>query len=97
MGWGTWTAYGIPKIGDPGSHFGSPLSPFPFTDTLIYTGFTAILLNLIVAVVLTVILRALNVDPGADQTSPATTTPTKVTWASRRSSTRTRPPPTPEV
>ena len=71
MGWGTWTAYGIPKIGDPGSHFGSPLSPFPFTDTLIYTGFTAILLNLIVAVVLTVILRALKVDPGADQTSPA--------------------------
>jgi solute:Na+ symporter, SSS family len=71
MGWGTWTAYGIPKIGDPGSHFGSPLSPFPFTDTLIYTGFTAILLNLIVVVGLTVILRALKVDPGVDQTSPA--------------------------
>jgi solute:Na+ symporter, SSS family len=71
MGWGTWTAYGIPKIGEPGSHFGSPLSPFPFTDTLVYTGFTAILLNLIVVVALTVILRALKVDPGLDQTSPA--------------------------
>ncbi len=32
MTWGTWTAYGIAKVGDPGSHFGSPLSKFPFTD-----------------------------------------------------------------
>jgi SSS family solute:Na+ symporter len=70
MAWGTWTAYGIPKVGDPGSHFGSPLSKFPFTETLVYTGFTAILLNFLTVIVLTVVLRALNVAPGVDETSP---------------------------
>jgi SSS family solute:Na+ symporter len=70
MAWGTSTAYGIPKVGDPGSHFGSPLSKFPFTETLVYTGFTAILLNFIVAIALTVLLRALGVSAGEDQTSP---------------------------
>ena len=79
---GTWTAYGNPKIGDPDSHFGSPLSEFPFTDTLVYIGFTAILLNLIVAVVGTAMLRALNVPGGVDATSlPRTTTRTSATRA----------------
>jgi solute:Na+ symporter, SSS family len=80
MIYGTWTAWNNPKIGDPGSHFGSPLDPFlsvpwsetflPF-DTLVYIGFTAFLLNLVVTVVLTAILRAIKVPSGVDQTSPA--------------------------
>ena len=37
-----------PKVGDPGSHFGSPLNEFPFTETLVYIGFTAMLINLLV-------------------------------------------------
>ena len=80
MIYGTWTAWNNPKIGDPGSHFGSPLDPFlsvPWSDTflpfetLFYIGFTAFLLNLVVTVVLTAILRALKVPGGVDQTSPA--------------------------
>jgi solute:Na+ symporter, SSS family len=80
MIYGTWTAWNNPKVGDPGSHFGSPLDPFlsvpwsdtflPF-DTLVYIGFTAFLLNLVVTVVLTAILRAVKVPTGVDQTSPA--------------------------
>jgi SSS family solute:Na+ symporter len=78
MVYGTWTAYNNPKLGDPGSHFGSPLDPFlsvpwsdwlPF-DTLMYIGFTALLLNLVVSVGLSVGLRALGIDEGVDQTRP---------------------------
>ncbi len=68
MLWGTWTAYGVPVPGDPGSHFGGPLTAFPFTETKVYIALVAFLLNLLVAVVLTVVLRAMNVDAGVDQT-----------------------------
>ncbi len=68
MLWGTWTAYGVPVPGDPGSHFGGPLTAFPFTETKVYIALVAFLLNLLVAVVLTVVLRAMNVDEGVDQT-----------------------------
>ena len=80
MIYGTWTAWNNPKIGDPGSHFGSPLDPFlsvpwsetflPF-ETTVYIGFTAFLLNVVVTLVLTAILRAMRVPSGVDQTSPA--------------------------
>ena len=68
MVYGTLVAYGNPKIGQPDSHFGSPLNEFPFTDTLFYIGFTALILNLLVAG--TLILRALSVPEGVDATSP---------------------------
>jgi solute:Na+ symporter, SSS family len=80
MIYGTWTAWNNPKIGDPGSHFGSPLDPFlsvPWSDTflpfetLMYIGFTAFLLNIVVTVVLSAILRAMHVPGGVDQTTPA--------------------------
>ena len=70
MVYGSVTAYGNPKVGDPGSHFGSPLEAFPGTETLVYIGLTSILLNLLVALVLSVVLRALGVDEGVDQTHP---------------------------
>ena len=70
MAYGTWVAYSVPKIADPGSHFGSPLYEFPFTDTKVYIGFTALLLNVVVVVVGTAVLRALKVPGGVDQTSP---------------------------
>ncbi len=71
MAYGTWVAYSNPKVGDPGSHFGSPLNEFPFTDKPVYIGFTALLINLIIVVLGTALLRALNVPGGVDQTSPA--------------------------
>jgi solute:Na+ symporter, SSS family len=69
MAYGTWTAYEQPQVGDPDSHFGSPLAPIPFTDEKLgYIGLTAIVVNLIVVVVLTFALRAANVPEGVDRT-----------------------------
>jgi SSS family solute:Na+ symporter len=68
MVYGTWVAYN--QSSPVQQHFGSPLAKFPFTDTLVYIACTAFILNVLVTVVLTVILRALKVDPGVDATSP---------------------------
>ena len=71
MAYGTITAYNVPAVGKPGSHFGGPLALVPFTDTKGYIALTAFALNLIVAVVLTFVLRGLNVGNGVDATSPS--------------------------
>jgi SSS family solute:Na+ symporter len=69
MVYGTWTAYLQPVVGDPGSHFGSPLATIPLTDTKGYIALTAFVLNLVVAIVLTLVFNALKVSAGADHTS----------------------------
>jgi solute:Na+ symporter, SSS family len=69
MAYGTWTAYDTPAVGDPGSHFGSPVAKIPFTDLGIYIALTAFAINLLVAVLGTVLLRAMNVPSGRDHTS----------------------------
>ena len=68
MAYGTWLAYGVPLPGDPGSHFGGPLVMFPGTETKVYIALVAFLLNLLVAVALTVVLKAMKIDPGTDET-----------------------------
>ena len=70
MIYGTWTAYDTPAVGDPGSHFGSPVAEIPFTDLGVYIALTAVAINLLVAVGLTLVLRAMNVPSGHDHTSP---------------------------
>ena len=68
MAYGTWLAYGVSSpVKD---HFGGPLVEFPFTDTLVYIAIVAFVANVVVTVALTGVLRALNVDPGVDQTRP---------------------------
>jgi len=68
MAWGTWLAYGVKSpVQD---HFGGPLVNFPGTETKVYIALIAFLLNLLVAVVLTVVFRALKVDEGVDRTRP---------------------------
>jgi solute:Na+ symporter, SSS family len=68
MAYGTWLAYGVKSpVQD---HFGGPLVSFPGTETKVYIALIAFLANLAVAVVLTVVLRALKVDEGVDQTRP---------------------------
>jgi SSS family solute:Na+ symporter len=69
MVWGTWLAYGVASPTQ--EHFGGPLTNFPGTDTRVYIGLIAFLLNLLVALVLTVLLRALKVEDGVDQTRPS--------------------------
>jgi SSS family solute:Na+ symporter len=71
MIYGTITAYNVPAVGKPGSHFGGPLEVIPFTDTKGYIALTAFVINVIVAVVLTFVFRAMNVAEGADQTRPS--------------------------
>ncbi|GAB3792315.1 monocarboxylate uptake permease MctP [Nocardioides ungokensis] len=70
MAYGTWLAYGVPLATDPSSHFGGPLVVFPGTTTKVYIALIALLANLAVAVVLTVVMRAMKVDEGVDQTHP---------------------------
>jgi SSS family solute:Na+ symporter len=52
-------------------HFGSPLGDFPFTDTKVYIAATALLINLIVAIAITLVLRAVKAPAGTDETAPA--------------------------
>jgi solute:Na+ symporter, SSS family len=70
MVYGTWTAYAQPVTGDPGSHFGSSVATVPFTDTKGYIALTAFVINLIVALILTVVFNATKLSAGVDQTSP---------------------------
>jgi len=80
MGMGVTLLYQIPKV-DPvtgeivKAHFGGSgyaLSKFGFdTDYVIWVGMIAILANLVVAVVVTLLLRALRVSGGVDGTRQA--------------------------
>ena len=67
MVYGTIVAYGYCTACTV-KHFGSSLAAMPIFGTTAYIGFTAFVLNLIVAVVLTLILRAAKVSNGSDIT-----------------------------
>ncbi|HEX7061695.1 MAG TPA: sodium:solute symporter [Woeseiaceae bacterium] len=62
MLYGTWTAYQADF---------SAVATVPFTDTVGYIALTAFAINVVVAVVLTLALRALRVAEGSDETVPA--------------------------
>lgn len=66
MVYGTVMAYRQP--GATTKHFGASTAIFPFTDTKWYIGATALIINLLVAVVLTLVLRALRAPAGTDAT-----------------------------
>src|SRR3954463_10997248 len=77
MAAGIWMVYNIPKLNPDGTvaraHFGGSsfaLSKFGLdTKSAVYAGFLALLVNLIVAVVVTFILRAMRVAEGVDGTA----------------------------
>ncbi|UPK77187.1 sodium:solute symporter [Nocardioidaceae bacterium SCSIO 66511] len=74
--WGTVVAYQQPSVGDPDSHFGSPVAPLEvfglhLSDKPVYIAVTALALNLAVSIVLTLILRSGNVPRGTDETKPS--------------------------
>ena len=76
MTWGTIAAYNKPTIGKPDSHFGGSVGPLEvfgvqISDNLIYFGVTALVLNLLVAVIGTLALRMANVSAGTDGTQPS--------------------------
>jgi SSS family solute:Na+ symporter len=51
-------------------HFGTSLADFPGTTTKVYIAVTALLLNILVAVLLTVLLRLIKAPAGTDATEP---------------------------
>jgi solute:Na+ symporter, SSS family len=70
MVYGTVAAYNVPAPGKPGSHFGGSSAAIPFTHVVCYIAITALVINLVVAVVGTLILRAMKVSTGSDRTEP---------------------------
>jgi SSS family solute:Na+ symporter len=74
MGLGMWMLYSIPNVATGRAHFGGsafPLSKFGFdTPKTIYVGFVAVALNLLIAVLVTLILRAAKTPEGVDGTEP---------------------------
>ena len=70
IGYGTWAAWNVVNPVTH-AHFGGSIAAIPFTDIPIYIAITAFVINAIVAVVLTVIFRALKVKDGVDSTNPS--------------------------
>jgi len=68
MVYGTIQAWRTPAPGQPGSHFGA--STAPVFGHVIYIAIAAFVLNLAVAIIVTLIFRALRVPDGPDETQP---------------------------
>ncbi|UKA52444.1 sodium:solute symporter [Arthrobacter sp. FW305-BF8] len=73
VGWAVGIAFGTASaynVINPvtHAHFGGSIAPLPGTDFTVYIAVSAFVLNLLVAVVLTLVLRALKVPQGEDKT-----------------------------
>jgi SSS family solute:Na+ symporter len=75
VGWAAAIVYGTVVAYQQASptvkHFGSSLAPFPGTTVKVYIAVTALLLNVVVSVILTIVLRAVKAPSGIDATEPA--------------------------
>jgi SSS family solute:Na+ symporter len=71
MVYGTIVAYNQPVAGEPGTHFGASTAAVPWLGDTVYIAITAFVINVVVAVVATVVFRALHLPDGKDETSPA--------------------------
>ncbi|AUG79614.1 sodium:solute symporter [Kitasatospora sp. MMS16-BH015] len=69
MAYGTWKTYGISTPAT--KHFGGNTALIPGIGEIGFIGLTAFVLNLLVAVVLTLVLKAVKAPEGADETSKA--------------------------
>jgi len=68
MVYGTYAAY---QVASPATkHFGGSLYNVPALDQMGYIAMTAFVLNVVVAVVLSVVLNGAKVSNGADETTP---------------------------
>jgi SSS family solute:Na+ symporter len=68
IAYGTFAAYSVVNPVTH-AHFGGSIAPIPGTDISIYIAITAFVINAIVAVVLTVVFRALKLANGLDATT----------------------------
>ncbi|MFJ6212932.1 monocarboxylate uptake permease MctP [Streptomyces sp. NPDC092296] len=68
MAYGTWKAY---EIATPATrHFGGSSANIPVIGQIGYIGLTAFVLNLVIAVLLTLVLRSAKAPEGMDETTP---------------------------
>jgi solute:Na+ symporter, SSS family len=70
MVFGTLVAYNTPAPGVPGSHFGGSTANVPGLNHTVYIALTALVINLVVAAVLTMAFRLAKLPAGADETLP---------------------------
>ncbi len=70
MVFGTIAAYRLPTPGSPGTHFGASADTVPVINHTVYIGLTGLVMNLVIAVVLTLVFRAFRVPGGTDETLP---------------------------
>ena len=68
MVYGTWQAWNVANPRGGINHFGGSLAQMPVIGELGYIALTAFAINLVVAVVVTVVLRMTNVPDGDDET-----------------------------
>jgi solute:Na+ symporter, SSS family len=68
MIYGTRVAYGVPVPGKAHSHFGGSTAMVGLVHSKVYIALTAFVINVALAVVLTVVFRALRLPGGTDQT-----------------------------
>jgi solute:Na+ symporter, SSS family len=71
MIYGTVLAYQQPVPGTAGSHFGASTAVVPVLHQTVYIAVTAFVINLVVSVVLTLVLRAVRAPAGNDETRSA--------------------------
>jgi len=74
IGWAAAIVYGTVvayhQAGATTKHFGSSLAYFPWTHTKLYIAATALVLNVVVSVVLTIVFRLVRLPSGSDATTP---------------------------
>ena len=70
MVFGTIAAYRLPAPGEPGTHFGASADIVPVINHTIYIGLTGLVINLVIATLLTLVFRAFKVPGGSDETRP---------------------------
>ena len=70
MVFGTISAYRLPAPGEPGTHFGASTAVVPVINHTIYIGLTGLVINLVIATLLTLVFRAFKVPGGSDETRP---------------------------
>ncbi|HEY1643957.1 MAG TPA: sodium:solute symporter [Streptosporangiaceae bacterium] len=71
MVYGTIVAYQQPVAGVAGSHFGGSTANVPGLGHTAYIAVTAFVINLVIAVVFTLVFRAVKLPDGTDETQPA--------------------------
>ena len=70
MVYGTVVAYSTPAPSEAGSHLGASTHNVAGVNHTVYIAVTTLVINLVVAVVLTAVFRLIRLPAGSDETTP---------------------------